>query len=261
MEKKVIAFSGKGGVGKSTSLVLLLKYLINEQPDLKLLVIDADPDANIADLIGKKVKFRDTLAGKMRDYRIQVEQKASSIYDGKKSAIESEIFNAMIRRENFDLLEMGRMEGEGCYCFINNVLKHGIDLISENYDVSLVDSPAGLEHFSRKTGRSVTDLIIVVDPTRMAMKTLDRIIELTDELELEFKNLWVLGNRFSEEIEKHLVEKVKEHEQDERVHYLGFFENNSEINRHNLLGENLLKISDSNQVYQQAKEIYGKLFD
>ncbi|MFX1309132.1 MAG: carbon monoxide dehydrogenase, partial [Promethearchaeota archaeon] len=43
--KKIISFSGKGGVGKSTLLVLMLKYLLEKFKDLDILIIDADPDA------------------------------------------------------------------------------------------------------------------------------------------------------------------------------------------------------------------------
>ncbi|MCK4238776.1 MAG: AAA family ATPase, partial [Candidatus Lokiarchaeota archaeon] len=51
--KKIICFAGKGGVGKSTLAILFLKYLISKFPKQKTLVIDADPDANISDLINK----------------------------------------------------------------------------------------------------------------------------------------------------------------------------------------------------------------
>ena len=34
----------------------------------------------------------------------------------------------------------------GCYCFINDVLKKVIDTLSQNYDVTLLGAPAGLEH-------------------------------------------------------------------------------------------------------------------
>ena len=50
--KKIVAFSGKGGVGKTTSLVLFLKYLIDSKKAKDILVIDSDPDANVADVIG-----------------------------------------------------------------------------------------------------------------------------------------------------------------------------------------------------------------
>ena len=62
--KKIVAFTGKGGVGKTTSLVLFLKYLIESKKAKDILVIDSDPDANVADVIGEEIKFCDTIGGK-----------------------------------------------------------------------------------------------------------------------------------------------------------------------------------------------------
>ncbi len=62
--RKIISFSGKDGVGKSTLLVLMLKYLLEKNKDLNILVIDADPDANIGDIIGKDIQFKETIGGK-----------------------------------------------------------------------------------------------------------------------------------------------------------------------------------------------------
>jgi len=62
---KIISFSGKGGVGKSTLLVLMMKYLLEKYENLDILVIDADPDANIGDIIGKEIHFKETVGGKM----------------------------------------------------------------------------------------------------------------------------------------------------------------------------------------------------
>ena len=70
--KKIIAFSGKGGVGKTTSLVLFLKYILETKNKLDILVIDSDPDANIADVIGEEVKFCDTIGGKMKDLKDKI---------------------------------------------------------------------------------------------------------------------------------------------------------------------------------------------
>ncbi|KKM15557.1 hypothetical protein LCGC14_1694830, partial [marine sediment metagenome] len=64
--KKIISFSGKGGVGKSTLLVLMLKYILETKDNLDILVIDADPDANIGDIIGKEINFKGTIGGKMK---------------------------------------------------------------------------------------------------------------------------------------------------------------------------------------------------
>ena len=48
--KKIVAI-GRGGVGKSSFIALLAKYL-NQQGKRSILLIDADPDENLAELLG-----------------------------------------------------------------------------------------------------------------------------------------------------------------------------------------------------------------
>jgi len=182
--KKIISFSGKGGVGKSTLLVLMLKYLLETFKDLNILVIDADPDANIGDIIGKEIHFKETIGGKMTVLKDKIQKQQIPLDVSKDQIIESEVFDALIEMDDFDILEMGRSEGEGCYCSVNNTLKRVIDILSKNYDITLIDAPAGLEYFARKTGRNVTDLVIVSDPSKMAIHTMKRILEVSKEVNL-----------------------------------------------------------------------------
>ncbi len=256
--KKVIAFAGKGGVGKTTSLVLLLKYIIEKNKNLDVLVIDSDPDANVADVIGEEIKFCDTIGGKMKVLKDKIQSMKLPPNTPKNQVIESEVFNCLLEMDKFDLIEMGRQEGEGCYCFVNSVLKNVLDTLSKNYDLTLLDSPAGLEHFARKTGRDVTDLVIVTDPSKMGINTMNRIIEITNEVELKFENIWILGNRFPDNLREVLEKAVNDIKQ-ENIKLLGFTPNDDEISKINLTGENLLDISSENSTYQQAKEIFSKI--
>jgi CO dehydrogenase maturation factor len=176
----------------------------------------------------------------------------------KNQLIESDVYSCLIEMDEFDLLEMGRQEGEGCYCFINDVLKKVIDSLSKNYDITLLDSPAGLEHFARRTGRDVTDLVIVTDPSKMGIHTLRRIIEISNEVSLQFDNIWILGNRFPEDLRSVLEDAVSDIKQD-NVKFLGFLPNDTEISKINLTGENLLELSVDNTLYQQAKQIFSKI--
>ncbi|TFG04711.1 MAG: ATP-binding protein [Promethearchaeota archaeon] len=255
---KVIAFSGKGGVGKTTSLVLLLKYLKENKKDLDILVIDSDPDANVADVIGEQVNFCDTLGGKMKVLKDKIQGFKLSPTTPKNQLIESDVYSCLIEMDAFDLLEMGRQEGEGCYCFINDVLKKVLDQLSNNYDITLLDSPAGLEHFSRKTGRNVTDLVIVTDPSKMGIHTMKRIIEVSNEVELKFENIWILGNRFSEDLKDFLIKNVEEIKQN-GVKLLGFLPNDETISKINLMGDNLIKLSGDNPTYVEAKKMFSKI--
>ncbi len=256
--KKIISFSGKGGVGKSTLLVLMLKYLLEKSKDLNILVIDADPDANIGDIIGKEIHFKETIGGKMTILKDKIQKRQIPLDVSKAQIIESEVFDALIEMDDFDILEMGRSEGEGCYCSVNNTLKRVIDILSKNYDVTLIDAPAGLEYFARKTGRNVTDLVIVSDPSKMGIHTMKRILEVSKEVDLKFENIWILGNRFPENI-RDILEKEVTNIKEEYVKLLGFIANSEEISKMNLVGENLLNLPNESEAYKTGKELFAKI--
>ncbi len=256
--KKIISFSGKGGVGKSTLLVLMLKYLLEKSKDLNILVIDADPDANIGDIIGKEIHFKETIGGKMTILKDKIQKRQIPLDVSKAQIIESEVFDALIEMDDFDILEMGRSEGEGCYCSVNNTLKRVIDILSKNYDVTLIDAPAGLEYFARKTGRNVTDLVIVSDPSKMGIHTMKRILEVSKEVDLKFENIWILGNRFPENI-RDILEKEVTNIKEEYVKLLGFIANSDEISKMNLVGENLLNLPNESEAYKTGKKLFAKI--
>ena len=258
MATKVISFSGKGGVGKSSLIILLLKYLLEIQKYKNILLIDADPDANIGDMLGKKIEYKQTVGGKMAVLKSRIQNMSISPDVPKNQIIESEVFDALIETDQFDILEMGRGEGSGCYCSVNNALKSIIDVLAKNYDIVLIDAPAGLEFFSRKTGREVTDLVIVSDGSKMGLETLERIIEVSKEVELKFKNIWILGNKFPLDL-KELLEKKVEKLKQKNVQLLGVLPIDEEISRINLIGQNLLDISNNNKLYVMTKNLYQKI--
>ncbi len=256
--RKIISFSGKGGVGKSTLLVLMLKYLLEKNKELNILVIDADPDANIGDIIGKEIKFKETIGGKMTILKDKIKKRQIPLDAPKDQIIESEVFSALIEMDKFDILEMGRGEGSGCYCSVNNTLKRVIDVLSKNYDIVLIDAPAGLEYFARKTGRNVTDLVIVSDPSKMGIHTMKRILEVLKEVELKFENIWILGNRFPENL-RDILEKEVAGIGKEYVKLLGFIANSDEISRMNIIGENLLQLPNESKAYKMVKQLFSTI--
>ena len=258
MSPKVISFSGKGGVGKSTLLVLMLKHVIESKKYGNILVIDADPDANIGDIIGKEIKFGETVGGKMSKLQEKIQKRQIPLEVSKNQIIESEVFDALIEMDDFDLIEMGRSEGEGCFCSVNNALKRIIDVLAKNYDIVLIDAPAGLEYFARKTGQDVTDLIIVTDPSKMGFHTMERIVEVSKEVHLKFKHILVIGNRFPGDL-KDLISKRIENINDDRVKFLGILPYDEEISTLNLTGDNLLNLSSENTLYKSAKTLFASI--
>ncbi|KKN63984.1 hypothetical protein LCGC14_0496210 [marine sediment metagenome] len=253
--KKIISFSGKGGVGKSTLLVLMLKYILETKENLDILVIDADPDANIGDIIGKEIHFKETVGGKMAVLKQKIQKRLIPLDVSKDQIIESEVFEALIEMDDFDILEMGRGEGEGCFCSVNNALKRIIGVLSKNYDIVLIDAPAGLEFFARKIGRNVTDLVIISDPSKMGIHTMKRILEITKEVDLLFENIWIVGNRFPDNV-KEILEKEVASINEQNVKILGFISNSDEISKMNIIGENLLLLPEESDAYKTAKQLF-----
>jgi len=176
----------------------------------------------------------------------------------KDQIIESEVLEALIEMDYFDILEMERGEGEGCFCSVNNALKRIIGVLSKNYDIVLIDAPAGLEFFARKIGRNITDLVIVSDPSKMGIHTMKRILEITKEVNLLFENIWIVGNRFPDNV-KEILEKEVASINEHNVKILGFISNSEEISRMNIIGENLLLLPEESDAYKTAKQLFATI--
>ena len=82
-------------------------------------------------------------------------------------------------------------------------------------------------------------------------------MEITKELDLKFEKIWILGNRFPENLKDMLVkevEKIKEN----NVHLLGFIPNDDEISKINLVAENLLGCptrSTAKSIYPESAKL------
>ena len=100
-----------------------------------------------------------------------------------------------MEQQGYDLIVMGRPEGQGCYCFANNVLREVLDKLARNYRNIVIDSEAGLEHISRRTLLSVDYLLIVSDCTVRGVRTAGRISALADEVALPAKQRGLIVNR------------------------------------------------------------------
>jgi CO dehydrogenase maturation factor len=188
-----IAITGKGGTGKTTIAALMLRWLVanNKTP---VLAVDADSNANFNEVLG--VSYAATVGGIREDARA----KAGSLGAGlsKQEFLESQINQALVESEGFDLVVMGRPEGPGCYCFANNVLRDVLARISRNYPSIVVDCEAGLEHLSRRTLLEVDWLITVSDPSVRGLHTARRVAEVVEEMKTRVRRKALVVNRLSD---------------------------------------------------------------
>ncbi|HTZ11816.1 MAG TPA: AAA family ATPase, partial [Candidatus Margulisiibacteriota bacterium] len=198
----IIAMAGKGGTGKTTIAALIIR-LLKEKKLGSILGVDADPNSNLAEALGLKVK---RTVGEILD-NISANPDKVPAGMSKERFIEYEVQTAVEEGEGFDLLTMGRPEGPGCYCYVNNVLRNVVSRLIGDYDYIVIDNEAGLEHLSRRTSRSADALIVVSDATAVGLRAARRIIGLVEELKIKIKKEFLIINRFGKKIG---AEKIKE---------------------------------------------------
>jgi CO dehydrogenase maturation factor len=181
-----IALAGKGGTGKTTVAGLLIRYMV-EKGKKPVLAVDADANANLNEVLG--VSARQTI-GDARE-----EMKKGGLPGMTKDIfMEMRIQESLVESEGFDLIIMGRPEGQGCYCAANTLLSQFIEKLSQNYPYLVVDNEAGMEHISRLTTREIDVLLVVSDSSRRGIQAAIRIGALTRELGLKIeKNLVIIN--------------------------------------------------------------------
>lgn len=248
----VIAVSGKGGVGKTTITALMVK-LLSATKQRSILVIDANPDSNLPEVMGMSVTK--TVGMVTGDLKRAIEKSEIPPEITKESILESHIFEILKETPSFDLLVMGRGEGEGCYCPVNTFLTRIIDTLSKNYDLTIMDMAAGLEHLSRRTDRDVDIMIIVTDPSFMGLRTAKRIKELAKEVHIDFKKLYLIGNRFTSEMEEELKDEAKKI----GIELVGVVPHDDNIFEYNHAGKSLLNLSQGSAALHSLRHILERI--
>ncbi len=240
----VIAVSGKGGTGKTAISALLVKYMSERG---SVLAVDADPDANLPDALG--VEVEKTLG----DVRESFQRSRESLGTMDKEAwLEGLVFEVIYELDDYDLLVMGRPEGEGCYCFVNNLLRGILRKYIRHYDYVIVDCEAGLELFSRKTIESVDRLVVVTDMSRKGLKTAKKIMDLTRELGFNFDGIYLVGNRIIGEEAKRMIKEFARKVGFTLLELIPYDEN---VVRLDMLGMPIVEIPDNSPFAKRVRLI------
>ncbi len=192
---RIIAITGKGGVGKTTVSSLAVRCLI-EAGKTPVLAMDADPNSCLD--VGLGVKVEKTI-GKIREEAKETAAQGMAAGISKQQLLELRIAESLVESNKFDLISMGRPEGAGCYCYANNVLKDALGKLAKNYDSVILDNEAGLENLSRRIVAEVDLLLMVGDATYNGMATIKRLFELATEMKVKYSHLAVIINRTKDE--------------------------------------------------------------
>jgi len=221
-----IAVSGKGGVGKTTFAAFLIRALVDE--GRRVLAIDADPDANLAQALG--VKNSDEIVP-ISQMKALVEERT-----GAKPGTMGQFFKLnpkvddlperlSVQIDGVKLMVMGSVKtgGAGCVCpesiLLKNLVRH---IVLARDEAVVLDMEAGLEHLGRGTAMAVDRLVVVVEPGRRSIETAHHIRRLAGDIGI--KNLSFAGNKIRSDTDKNFLLK-----QMPDFHFLAFLPYQSSI--------------------------------
>jgi CO dehydrogenase maturation factor len=186
--------AGKGGTGKTTICGLFLDHLVKSGKG-PILAVDADANSNLNEVLGVE---RPLSLGDIREEIARAELAEKSPIPpnmSKQEYMDFRFGSALVEEDSFDLLVMGRTQGKGCYCYVNDVLREQLAKFYRNYNYLIVDNEAGLEHISRGILPPVDLILLVSDCSRRGIQAAGRIAEMIRELGLPVKKTGLIVNR------------------------------------------------------------------
>jgi len=185
----ILAVTGKGGSGKTTVSAFLIRQLLagGIKP---VLAVDADPNSTLAPLVGLP---KPPYIGDIREEIL--EEKARITGVPKERMLELKLEECVAEGKGFDLVAMGRPEGPGCYCFVNNLLRQALVKLKTNYKATVIDNEAGMEHLSRMNTDAIDCMVLVSEPTLVSARTVTRICELADSLPVKVHRRVLVWNK------------------------------------------------------------------
>jgi CO dehydrogenase maturation factor len=212
-----IAVAGKGGSGKSTIAGALA--LLQARAGQRVLAVDADPDANLASVLGvpaerqreivpiseRRALIEERTGAKVRQYgqMFKLNPEVADIAD-----------NCALVHEGVALLVLGAIEagGSGCACPESVLIKALVaDLVLHKDEALVMDMEAGVEHLGRGTARGVDTMLVVVEPSRMSLDCAVRVFRMAGEIGI--RDIRVVANKIaSPDDEAWVREAVTGHE-------------------------------------------------
>lgn len=249
---KTLVTIGRGGTGKSSFVALMTKYFV-ETGNTPLLLVDADPDQSLAEMVG--IDMRE--AGKKTISELIVETflegGGTTVGIPPSERVESRIWSSgMFESDHFDFLAVGTKWIEGCYCMPNAALKGALESLTRNYKYVLIDSPAGLEHLNRRITSKVNDIFDILDPSKKSLDHVRRAYHIAKEVKIDFENFYVVGGfRFPENLAKEAVNVLQ-------LEYLGKIAYDEKVEEHVLAGRSLLDLPSDSVAYASLKEVMKK---
>ena len=251
----IIAVAGKGGVGKTTLTGLLIQYLC-ESGKKPVLAVDADANANLNEVLGVGIEctlgeLREEIERAGVDSRYQI-----PVGMTKQADLEARLSDAITEEDDYDLMVMGRTQGQGCYCFVNGLVQTQIQKLQSNYPYVVVDNEAGMEHISRGLIPTMEIAILVSDCSRRGVQAAGRIAALMKELNFKPKTVGLIVNRAPEgKLDAGTMEEVEK----QGLTLLGVVPQDQDVYQYDCDGKPIVRLPKDSPVRSALHDIVQKL--
>jgi CO dehydrogenase maturation factor len=247
--------AGKGGVGKTTLCGLFLDYLAQSGKG-PILAVDADPNSNLNEVLG--VEKTITL-GDIREEIAKselVEKNPIPTGMSKQEYANFRFGAALVELDNYDMLVMGRTQGKGCYCFVNDLLRDQLQKYYQNYKYLVVDNEAGLEHISRGILPPVDLILLVSDCSRRGVQAAGRIAEMIEQLDFKANRVCLIINRApGGKLEQGLLDEIEE----QKLSLIGVIPMDDSVYKYDADGKALITLPEDSPIKKALGGIIEKL--
>ena len=248
-QTKIIAVSGKGGVGKTTLSATIVRILTEKFPNSRILAIDADPAVGLSTALGIEVK--ETLD----DIRKRIVNKTAK--GETKQAIELinearfRIFDTMVENQKFAFLAIGRPEAAGCFCAINTYLKEVISMLAKDFDYVVIDGEAGIEQINRRVMEKVSHLLLISDQSKKGIQVIQTISDISSELVMAEKVGAIINRVTNPDLNTYI--KL------DGVDILSFIEADEEHIQNDIQGRSVFELSPDSEILHGVEQALKKI--
>lgn len=209
-----VAISGKGGVGKTTLSAALGEFL--SLKGYKTILIDADPDSNLAAALGIQSEKRSEIKPLSLEKDLIKERVGVEPGEGGMFILNPRVDDLVEKyglsvNPNLSLIVAGSIEkaGSGCFCPQSSLLRALLaHLILDRNEWVIVDMEAGLEHLGRSTAEGINYLVIVVEPGQRSLETALKIKNLAGDLGI--KQIAAVANKVRSQDEEEKIKRFLE---------------------------------------------------